>query len=180
MLVDDFRDGGLEAICKKLLSVMPSRSRLASRAIRCASHVIRYDKIIGLSPSPCPRVPPASWRQVWQLGIDYWRVSWRKNCFCKLLYYDIHCEYVDKCMMAIISTAPRITLIIRLTQCSLVTTLGASTWVSIGLDNGLVPDGTTPLPEPMLTYRQRCYVVFTWKVFRCLSSFTRSVHKLDS
>ena len=24
-------------------------------------------------------------------------------------------------------------------------------WVNIGSDNGLVPDGTKPLPEPMLT-----------------------------
>ena len=25
-------------------------------------------------------------------------------------------------------------------------------WVSIGSGNGLLPDGTKPLPEPMLTY----------------------------
>ena len=27
-------------------------------------------------------------------------------------------------------------------------------WVNIGSGNGLVPDGTKPLPEPMLTYHQ--------------------------
>ena len=29
--------------------------------------------------------------------------------------------------------------------------------------NGLLPDGTKPLPEPELTYHQACYVVFTWE-----------------
>ena len=28
-------------------------------------------------------------------------------------------------------------------------------WVNIGLGNGLLPDGTKPLPEPMLTYHQK-------------------------
>ena len=27
-------------------------------------------------------------------------------------------------------------------------------WVNIGLGNGLLPDGTKPLPEPMLTDHQ--------------------------
>ena len=27
-------------------------------------------------------------------------------------------------------------------------------WVNIGSGNGLLPDGTKPLPEPMLTYLQ--------------------------
>ena len=27
-------------------------------------------------------------------------------------------------------------------------------WVNIGSDNGLLPNGTKPLPEPMLTYLQ--------------------------
>ena len=27
-------------------------------------------------------------------------------------------------------------------------------WVNIGLGNGLLPDGTKPLPEPMLIYYQ--------------------------
>ena len=30
-----------------------------------------------------------------------------------------------------------------------------SIWVNIGLGNGLLPDGTTPLPEPMLASHQR-------------------------
>ena len=31
--------------------------------------------------------------------------------------------------------------------------LVAEIWVTIGLGNGLLPDGTKPLPEPMLTYQ---------------------------
>ena len=27
-------------------------------------------------------------------------------------------------------------------------------WVNIGSGNGLLPDGTEPLPDPMLTYHQ--------------------------
>ena len=27
-------------------------------------------------------------------------------------------------------------------------------WVNIGSGNGLLPDGTKPLPEPILTYHQ--------------------------
>ena len=35
-------------------------------------------------------------------------------------------------------------------------------WVNIGSGNGLMPDGTKPLPEPMLTYHQLGRVAFTW------------------
>ena len=35
-------------------------------------------------------------------------------------------------------------------------------WVNIGSGNGLLPDGTKPLPEPMLTDDQWCVVAFTW------------------
>ena len=38
-------------------------------------------------------------------------------------------------------------------------------WVNIGSGNGLVPDGTKPLPEPMLTNHQHCLVAFTWRQF---------------
>ena len=38
-------------------------------------------------------------------------------------------------------------------------------WVSIGSSNGLLPDGTNPLPEPMLTYHQWNSVVPTWDQF---------------
>ena len=38
-------------------------------------------------------------------------------------------------------------------------------WVSIGPGNGLLPDGTKPLPEPMLTYHQWSLVAFTWGQF---------------
>ena len=41
-----------------------------------------------------------------------------------------------------------------LTHCGLVTPYGdMEIWVNIGSGNGLLPDGTKPLPEPMLTYQ---------------------------
>ena len=33
-------------------------------------------------------------------------------------------------------------------------------WVNIGAGNGLLPDGTKPLPEPMPTHCQRDLVAF--------------------
>ena len=39
-----------------------------------------------------------------------------------------------------------------LTHCCLVTPYGAKIWVNIGSGNGLLPDGTKPLPEPILTF----------------------------
>ena len=41
----------------------------------------------------------------------------------------------------------------------------AEIWVNIGSGNGLLSDGTKPLPEPMLTYDQWCVVAFTWWQF---------------
>ena len=41
------------------------------------------------------------------------------------------------------------------TLCGLVTPYVAEIWVNIGSGNGLLPDGTKPLPEPMLTDHQR-------------------------
>ena len=32
--------------------------------------------------------------------------------------------------------------------------MATENWVNIGSGNGLLPDGTKPLPEPMLTYHQ--------------------------
>ena len=42
------------------------------------------------------------------------------------------------------------------THCDLVTQRNVTTWiwVIIGSDNGLLPAGTKPLPEPMLTNHQ--------------------------
>ena len=37
-------------------------------------------------------------------------------------------------------------------------------WINISSGNGLLPDGTKPLPEPMLTYDQRCFVAFPLRV----------------
>ena len=36
-------------------------------------------------------------------------------------------------------------------------------WVKIDLGNGLLPDGTKPLPEPMLTYRHWGSITITYK-----------------
>ena len=38
--------------------------------------------------------------------------------------------------------------------------------VNIGSDNGLVPEGTKPLPVPMLTYHPQDPVLFSRKQFR--------------
>ena len=38
-------------------------------------------------------------------------------------------------------------------------------WVNIGTGNGLLPDDTKPLPEPMLTNIQRSFVLSTLKQF---------------
>ena len=43
----------------------------------------------------------------------------------------------------------------------LVVPYGDRNLVNIGSGNVLVPDGTKPLPEPMLPYHQRCSVAFT-------------------
>ena len=50
----------------------------------------------------------------------------------------------------------------------------AEIWVNIGTGNGLLPDDTKPLPEPMLTYNQRCSVAFTWEQFhkKCLWTYS--------
>ena len=32
--------------------------------------------------------------------------------------------------------------------------MATEVWVNIGSGNGLMPDGTKPLPEPMLNYHQ--------------------------
>ena len=36
--------------------------------------------------------------------------------------------------------------------------MATENWVNIGSDNGLLPDGTNPLPEPMLIYHRYCPV----------------------
>ena len=40
-----------------------------------------------------------------------------------------------------------------------------TSYVNIGSGNGLLSDVTKPLPEPMLTYHQRCSLAFTWEQF---------------
>ena len=38
-------------------------------------------------------------------------------------------------------------------------------WVNIGSGNGLLPAGTKPLPEPMLSYHRSGPVIFIWAPF---------------
>ena len=50
-------------------------------------------------------------------------------------------------------------------------------WVNIGSGNGLLPDGTKPLPEPMLTYQQS-FVAFIWQQFYV--KHLVSIHEISS
>ena len=50
--------------------------------------------------------------------------------------------------------------------------MAAKIWVNIGSGNGLLPDGTKPLPEAMLTY-QVIISEFLWHLtYTCKSNFT--------
>ena len=42
---------------------------------------------------------------------------------------------------------------------------GSMIWVNKGTGNNLLPDGTKPLPKPMLTYHQWGSVIHTWDQF---------------
>ena len=43
--------------------------------------------------------------------------------------------------------------------------MGAYIWVNIGLDNGLLPGGTKPLAESIMTYDQYGPKAFIWGHF---------------
>ena len=45
-------------------------------------------------------------------------------------------------------------------------------WVNIGAGNGLLPDGTKPLPEPMLIYHQMVSVAYAKEQFHKKCSWT--------
>ena len=47
----------------------------------------------------------------------------------------------------------------------LVTPYGDMIWVNLGSGNGLLPDGTKPLPEPKLTFHWGWSAAFTWEQF---------------
>ena len=49
-------------------------------------------------------------------------------------------------------------------------------WVNIGSGNGLLPDGTKPLPEPMLTFHNLSPVTFILGLFQEMPQ--RSVTKI--
>ena len=70
-----------------------------------------------------------------------------------------------------------------LTYCGLVTPYGDRVLVNICSGNGLLPDGTKPLPEPMLTYHHWNLVTFISGRFhkRCLNHQSlKSVWKLHN
>ena len=50
-------------------------------------------------------------------------------------------------------------------------------WVDIGSGNGLLPDSTKALPEPMLTYHHSCSVAFIWEQLHKKCSWTWSVFR---
>ena len=54
-----------------------------------------------------------------------------------------------------------------LTHCSLVTPYATEIWVNIGSANGLLPDGTKPLPDPMLTYRHWGHSPLVLHIYMC-------------
>ena len=50
--------------------------------------------------------------------------------------------------------------------CGLVMTyIATQIWVNTGSGNGLLPDGSKPLPEPMMTSPQWCPMAFKWEQF---------------
>ena len=57
-------------------------------------------------------------------------------------------------------------------MCSLAFTWAPHIDLGHGSGNGLLPDGTKPLPEPMLTFHLRCSLASTWKWFNKKCSWT--------
>ena len=54
--------------------------------------------------------------------------------------------------------------------------MASRVFVKIGSGNGLMPNGTKPLPEPMLTYHQYDHVAFTWGQFHWKCSKYQSLN----
>ena len=50
--------------------------------------------------------------------------------------------------------------------------------VNIGSGNGLVPNGTKPLPEPMLACHEYGSVTFNWDKFYSKHSLYMTIHKV--
>ena len=77
------------------------------------------------------------------------------NVYSKISLGMFHC--VTSCELCV-----ALCLWCIVTHCDLVTSYGdIDPWVNISLGNGLLPDGTKPLPEPMLTEHQWGSVVLT-------------------
>ena len=64
------------------------------------------------------------------------------------------------------------TMLITLTHCGLVVQYSEINLGRHGLSNGLLPDGTKSLPEPMLTYYQMCSVTVSQELPILISTQT--------
>ena len=53
-----------------------------------------------------------------------------------------------------------------ITHCALWCHMATTIWVNIGSGNGLLPDGTKPLPEPLWSTHQWGLVAFPWEQFQ--------------
>ena len=53
-------------------------------------------------------------------------------------------------------------------------------WVNIGSGNGLLPNGTKPLPEPMLTYHKYGPVTLIWEQFHKDTSAIDQQNELEN
>ena len=66
-------------------------------------------------------------------------------------------------MSSVLKKANKLNL--SLSHCGLVCHMVAYIWVNIGSCNGLLPEGTKPLPEPMFTFHQLSAVTPVWGQF---------------
>ena len=64
------------------------------------------------------------------------------------------------------------------TCCGPVMPYGDIDLVNIALGTGLLPDGTKPLPEPILTYHEKHSVAFTWELFHIWIKSMAYLHRL--
>ena len=95
-------------------------------------------------------------------------MKYRVSSMSSKLKYRVSCGLLksDHCTAFVIALLCTIYHRTMLTHCGLVTPNGdIDSEINIGLCNGLVPDGTKPLHEPMLTYHWRCCVAFTCEWF---------------
>ena len=116
----------------------------------------------------CQILVPKFW-----IGFQYWANVWNDSTIC---LWKTQQEVLDSPVLECRNWRSERPL---LWPSDTITWQG--TWVNISSGNGLLPDGTKPLPEPMLTYRQWSPVTFILGKFhkRCLNHQSlKSVWKL--